>query len=100
MTNPPALRRFRLDTMTFIVGEVTARTRSEARAKLRDVVESLTLTSGDPDVTLESLSIDGDIDVLDETPVTTPDAPAAGHDDPGAAGPRLYGGLDIFLPQP
>ncbi|MEU6712995.1 hypothetical protein ABZ897_16055 [Nonomuraea sp. NPDC046802] len=90
---------YRLDAMTFIVGEVTARTRSEARAKLRDAIERLVLASDDPDVTLDGLSIDGDIDVLDETPVT--DVPAAGHHaDPGAAGPRLYDGLDIFLPQP
>ncbi|MEU4231138.1 hypothetical protein AB0F17_43175 [Nonomuraea sp. NPDC026600] len=98
MSNTP-LTVFRLDAMTFIVGDVTARTRSEARAKLRAVVESLALTSDDPDVTLDGLSIDGDIDVLDETPA--PDVPAAGHDaDPGAAGPRLYDGLDIFLPHP
>ncbi|TMR92557.1 hypothetical protein [Nonomuraea basaltis] len=100
MSNNP-LTVFRLDVMTFIVGEVTARTRREARAKLRDVVESLDLASDDPDVTLDGLSIDGDIDVIDETPIAAPDAPAAGHDaDPGAAGPRLYDGLDIFLPQP
>ncbi|MFI6900295.1 hypothetical protein ACIBKY_03485 [Nonomuraea sp. NPDC050394] len=97
MSNLP-VTNFELDAKTFISGAVTARPRSEARAKLRDAIESLNLASTDPDVTIKGLTIEGDIDVIDETPA---DAPAdSGDPGQGAAGPRLHEGLDIFLPQP
>ncbi|MEU4513143.1 hypothetical protein AB0G05_26915 [Nonomuraea wenchangensis] len=97
MTSAP-LTRYQLDAKTFISGEVTARTRRQARAKYRAAIEALALASDDPTVVLDGLSIDGDIDIYDETPVTAPATPPAAE--PGAAGPRLDDGLDIFLPHP
>ncbi|MGA4995902.1 hypothetical protein [Nonomuraea bangladeshensis] len=84
-TNPDTV--YQLDAKTFISGYVTAPTRREARAKFRAVIEALALASGDPTVVLDGLSIDGDIDIYDETPAP---APAA---EPGAAGPHLGDGL-------
>ncbi|MEU4703288.1 hypothetical protein [Nonomuraea dietziae] len=97
--NGQQLYRYRLDALTWFVGELVAPNGSTARARLRDAIEGVTLVCHDPGVELEGPTIDGDIDLVKVTPVPAP-APASPDADGPTDGPRLYEGLDVFLPHP
>ncbi|MET8006230.1 hypothetical protein [Nonomuraea glycinis] len=70
---PPAaaeqLHRYRLETTAWITGTAVTATSGEARSKLRSAIESAALDSPESGVTIDSLNVEGDIDILDVTPI-------------------------------